>query len=153
MPLESTSTPARLVGLDLARACAAQADVKQASDLTILDLRGISQLADFFVIGSGTSLPHLKALRDEIVKGLTESHGERPNNRDGVAESQWMVLDYIDVVVHIFHEDLRPKYALEDLWGTRLVWIGRLASLFLRRRRKSRRRSKDCALRRRQYGD
>ena len=119
-----SKSAARLVGLDLARACAAQADQKLANNITILDLRGISQLADFFVICCGTSLPHLKAIRDEVVKGLTDTHGERPNNRDGLAESQWMVLDYIDVVVHIFHEDKRSIYSLEELWGDapRLDW-------------------------------
>ena len=124
MSTDTVSKSGRLVGLDLARACSAQADKKQAEKITILDLRGISQLADFFVICCGTSLPHLKAIREEVVKGLTESHGERPNHRDGLAESQWMVLDYIDVVVHIFHEDKRAAFALEELWGDapRLDW-------------------------------
>ncbi len=124
MSTDTLSKSARLVGLDLARACSEQADLKQAENITILDLRGISQLADFFVICCGTSLPHLKAIRDEIIKGLTDIHGERPNNRDGLAESQWMVLDYIDVVVHIFHQDKRSLYALEELWSDapRLDW-------------------------------
>ena len=90
----------------------------------ILDLRGLSQLCDFFVLCSGNSLPHLKAVRDEIVKGLSKEHNVRANHRDGLAESQWMILDFIDVVVHVFHQDMRDHYSLENLWADapRIDW-------------------------------
>jgi ribosome-associated protein len=120
-----SSTPtAQLVGLPLARACGRYAYEKQAEDLMILDLRGLSQLCDFFVMCSGKSLPHLKAIRDEVVHELADAHSVRPNHRDGAAESQWMVLDFIDVVVHILHQDAREHYAIEDLWSDapRLDW-------------------------------
>lgn len=124
--MEATSTRAQmsLVGLELARACGRYADDKQAEGIIILDLRGISQLTDFFVICTGNSLPHLKAVRGEIADKLVEDHGVRPNHKDGIAESQWMILDYIDVVVHIFHHEKRSIYSLEDLWGDapRLDW-------------------------------
>lgn len=126
--MESTSAkkiePKELHGLELARECGRFADLKQAEDILILDLRGLSQLTDFFVVCSGGSLPQLRAIRDEIDGQLIKEHGVRPLHRDGALESQWMVLDYIDVMVHIFHREMRPRYALEDLWSDapRLSW-------------------------------
>ena len=83
----------------------------------ILDLRGISSFTDFFVICSGTSEPHLKAIAGEIEQRLKEDHGIRPTAIDGFPASQWMVLDYLQVIVHVFHSDKRAFYSLEDLWG------------------------------------
>ncbi len=83
----------------------------------ILDLRGISSFTDFFVICSGTSEPHLKAIAGEIEQRLKEDHGIRPAAVDGFPASQWMVLDYLQVIVHVFHGDKRAFYSLEDLWG------------------------------------
>ena len=113
-----------LAGLPLASTCCRYADEKLATEIVILDLRGLSQLCDFFVLCSGGSLPHLKAIRDEMVTELLQEHQVKADHRDGLAESQWMVLDFTDVVVHIFHEDLRQHYALEDLWADapRIDW-------------------------------
>jgi ribosome-associated protein len=83
----------------------------------MLDLRGISSFTDFFVICSGTSEPHLKAIAGEIEQRLKEDHGIRPAAVDGFPTSQWMVLDYLQVIVHVFHSDKRAFYRLEDLWG------------------------------------
>ncbi len=83
----------------------------------ILDLRGISTIADYFVICTGTSIPHLKAISREIRDKTAEEIGEKPRSSDGEARSMWMVIDYVDVVVHILHEEARDLYGLEDLWG------------------------------------
>jgi ribosome-associated protein len=83
----------------------------------VLDLRDISTFTDFFVICSGTSEPQLKAIANEIETRLREDHALRPVAIDGFPASQWMVLDYLQVVVHIFHQDKRAFYSLEDLWG------------------------------------
>ena len=104
-------------GLELAEACARAADEKQAEDITILDLRGISTITDYFVICSGTSLPHLKAVMREVVGQLRDKHDLRPRTMDGEVESRWMVLDLGDVIVHVFHHEMRPVYSLEDLWS------------------------------------
>jgi ribosome-associated protein len=104
-------------GEALALAAAGYADEKQAEDIVILDLRGISSIADFFVICTGTSTPHLKAVRREVADKLHEEHDLRPRATDGNPESQWLILDYIDVLVHVFHEESRAKYSLEDLWS------------------------------------
>jgi ribosome-associated protein len=82
-----------------------------------LDLRTISTFTDFFVICSATSEPQLKAIANEVETQLREEHAIRPVAIDGFPGSQWVVLDYLEVVVHIFHRDKRAFYSLEDLWG------------------------------------
>jgi len=103
--------------LTISRTCATFADEMQSEDIVILDLRGISTIADFFVICSGTSVPHLKAISREIREGTAREIGEKHRAADGEARSMWMVIDYVDVVVHILHEEMRARYALEELWG------------------------------------
>lgn len=101
----------------IAETCAKFADEIQAEDIVTLDLRGISTIADYFVICSGTSIPHLKGMFRDIRRNTEEAIGEAPRRSDGNAESQWMVIDYVDVIVHIFHKDKRGVYSLEDLWS------------------------------------
>jgi ribosome-associated protein len=90
----------------------------------VLDLRGISTFTDFFVICSATSEPQLKAIAGEIEAQLKKSHGVRPTAVDGFPTSQWIVIDYMQVIVHIFHAEKRDFYSLEDLWSDapRLAW-------------------------------
>lgn len=83
----------------------------------MLDLREISTFTDFFVICSGTSEPHLKAIAGEIEVRLREECKVRPAAVDGFPASQWIVLDYMQVIVHVFHREKRDFYALEDLWS------------------------------------
>ena len=90
----------------------------------MLDLREISTFTDFFVICSGTSEPHLKAIAGEVETRLKEDHQITAAAVDGFPASQWIVLDYLQVVVHIFHTDKREFYSLESLWGDapRVEW-------------------------------
>ena len=81
------------------------------------DRDAISSFTDFFVICSGTSEPHLKAIAGELHDRLKQDHGIKPMAVDGYPMSQWIVADYSDVVVHIFHEEKRAFYSLEDLWS------------------------------------
>ena len=83
----------------------------------VLDLREISTFTDFFVICSGTSEPHLKAIASEIETKLREDHDLRPAAVDGFPASQWIVMDYLQVIVHVFHREKRDFYSLEDLWS------------------------------------
>jgi ribosome-associated protein len=87
-------------------------------------LRGISTFTDFFVICSGTSEPHLKAIAGEVETRLKEDHGIRATAIDGFPASQWIVLDYLQVIVHVFHRNKREFYRLEDLWSDapRVEW-------------------------------
>ena len=82
-----------------------------------MDLRGISSLTDYMVVCAGTSMPHLKAILRDVDAKVKEWTGAKPVHVEGKADSRWMVLDYVDVMVHIMHEELREHYALEDLWG------------------------------------
>ncbi len=100
----------------LAKLCRDIALDKKAIDNVILDVRKISSVADYFLICSGTSEPHLKAIADEITRRLKED-GVRPRYHDGYPRSRWIVLDYGDVMIHIFHPELREHYGLEHLWG------------------------------------
>jgi len=102
---------------NLARTCADLASNKKAEEIVVLDLRAISTFTDFFVICSATSEPQLKAIANEIETRLREDHSIRPVAIDGFPASQWIVLDYLQVVVHVFHRDKRSFYSLEDLWG------------------------------------
>ena len=101
----------------LAKICAELASNKKAEDIIVLDLRGISTFTDFFVLCSATSEPQLKAIANEIETKLREEHALRPVAVDGFPASQWIVLDYLEVVAHVFHRDKRAFYSLEDLWG------------------------------------
>ena len=104
-------------GKELAETIASLAWQKKAEDIVILDLRGLSNITDYFVICSGTSKPHLKAIRTEVKTKLRENSGISASSADGEPESLWMVLDYGDVIVHIFHRSRREFFALEDLWS------------------------------------
>jgi ribosome-associated protein len=97
---------------------------KKAEEIVLLDLREISTFTDFFVICSAGSEPQLKAIAGEIETRLKEDHDIRAAAVDGFPASQWIVLDYLQVVVHIFHREKRAFYSLEDLWGDapRLAW-------------------------------
>jgi ribosome-associated protein len=111
-------------GQELAETVASLAWQKKAEEIVILDLRGLSNITDYFVICSGTSKPHLKAIRSEVKTRLREDRGVSAKAADGEPESQWMVLDYGDVIVHVFHRHRRDYFALEDLWSDapRIEW-------------------------------
>jgi ribosome-associated protein len=101
----------------LAQLCAAIAADKKAERIVAIDLRGISTFTDFFLVCSGTSEPHLKAIANELEDRLWKDHHVKPLVVDGFPQSQWIVAHYGEVVVHIFAEEKRAYYALEDLWG------------------------------------
>lgn len=101
----------------LARLCAEAALDKKAEDVVILDMRGISSFTDFFVIVSGTSEPQLKAIAGSVRERVREATGQRPMAEDGFPVSQWVIVDYGTVIVHIFHTEKRHVYGLEDLWN------------------------------------
>ncbi len=101
----------------LAQLCRDFADNRKAEDIVVLDVRKISSITDYFVIVSGTSEPHLRAIVDEITDRLREDHGIRPRATDGNIRASWQVMDFFDVIVHIMRKDIREHYDLEGLWG------------------------------------
>src|SRR5947207_11626682 len=101
----------------LAMLCRELADSKKAENIMVLDVREISSITDYFVIASGTSEPHLRAISDEINEKLREDHEIRPRAVDGALQTGWLVLDFFDVIVHLMKTDVREHYDLEGLWG------------------------------------
>jgi ribosome-associated protein len=111
------TSSASLSALELAQRCVLLAQDKKALDPIILDLRKISTIADYLVICSAQSEPQLKAIANGVEKGLKDEFARPPFAVDGFPTSQWIVIDYGDVMFHIFHEQKRMVYALEDLWS------------------------------------
>jgi ribosome-associated protein len=101
----------------LALLCRAFADNKKAENIVVLDVRELSSVTDYFVIVSGTSEPHLRAIVDEVTDKLWEEHALRPRAVDGTFRTAWVVLDYFDVILHVMRQDARDRYDLESLWG------------------------------------
>ena len=101
----------------LALLCREFADNKKAENIVILDVRDLSSVTDYFVIASGSSEPHLRAIIEEIHSKLRDDHDLRPLRLDGYSSGTWAVLDYFDVIVHVMRADVRERYDLESLWG------------------------------------
>ena len=100
----------------LAKKIADAALSKKANDITLMDLRKLTTMTDCFVVCSVDSDTQCRAVADEIKHQLMEK-GEVPVHREGYSEGRWILLDYVDVVVHIFHKDVRAFFNLEKLWG------------------------------------
>lgn len=102
---------------ELADLIAGYALDKKAVDVTILDLRGVAGYTDFFVVASGGSDRQAKAIHDGVGEGLRKEHGLLPRRVEGVQEGKWILMDYLDVVVHVFTPQAREFYRLDRLWG------------------------------------
>lgn len=100
----------------LALLCRELAENKKAENVAVLDVSKVSSITDYFVIATGTSEPHLRAITNEITDTLREDYDVRPRALDGNLQA-WQVLDFFDVIVHVMREDIREKYDLEALWG------------------------------------
>ena len=102
---------------DLTQAIAALAADKKAIDIVALDLRGVAGYTDFFLICSGGSDRQTKAIHDGIHEGMKKQHDTHPRRVEGASEARWILMDYLDCVVHVFTPDTRDYYRLEQLWG------------------------------------
>jgi ribosome-associated protein len=111
------STETTLDSVALADRIAAIASDKKAIDVRVLDLRGVVGYTDFFVIASGNTERQTKAIHDAIHKELKDAEGLLPRRSEGEREARWILLDYLDVVVHVFTPEAREFYRLEQLWG------------------------------------
>jgi ribosome-associated protein len=101
----------------LASRIAAYAADKKALDVVELDVRQVLDYTDFFVVCSGNTDRQTKAIHDAIHLGLKKEHGLFPRRVEGLSEARWILMDYLDVVVHVFTPETRSFYALERLWG------------------------------------
>ncbi|MEA2213401.1 MAG: ribosome-associated protein [Solirubrobacteraceae bacterium] len=90
---------------------------RKAIDIVALDLRGMVGYADYFVICSGRTDRQTRAIHDGIHQGMKDEHGLIPRRVEGMPEARWVLLDYLDVVVHVFTPETREYYRLEQLWG------------------------------------
>jgi ribosome-associated protein len=90
---------------------------RKAQNVVLLDLRGISSATDWFVIATGTSDTHVSAISDHVIEELKKDGGSRPMNVEGLRGGRWVLIDYFDFVVHVFHPAAREFYQLERLWG------------------------------------
>ena len=115
MTTRPRTTPA-VPGPQLLRAAAEAAAGKKASDLVGLDLSDLDGVADYFLICSGASEPQVKAIAEAVEEKL-RAIGARPWHVEGREGRRWVLLDYVDLVVHVFHEKTREYYLLERLWG------------------------------------
>lgn len=103
-------------GEELALACAKAADDIKAENIRVYDMRGVSNLTDYMIVCSGSSMPQLRAILRDVAGQVEELHGAKPTMTEGKADTRWVVLDYIDVMVHVMDNELREYYSLEDLW-------------------------------------
>jgi ribosome-associated protein len=95
---------------------------RKAVDTVVLDLRELTAAADYFVIASGTSDAHVRGMADHLLTTLAPQ-GVRPHHVEGLPQGRWVLLDYVDFVVHVFHPELREFYQLERLWGDATVLV------------------------------
>ena len=126
---EQHETPSPNVdGLRFACEAARIAEDNRSEDVVVLDLRGICAIADFFIIATGTSDRQLRAVADQIEK-YGKTVGQRPFGVSGYDNATWVLLDYVDVVIHLFDGERRTYYDLELLWGDapRVDWRSHLA--------------------------
>ena len=104
--------------LQLALAAAGTAAENRGQDITVLDMRPLTPVFDYFVLVSGSSRRQLHAISEEIDHALEDDLGDQRMGIEGYNESRWILLDYGSVVIHLFDAETRKFYALEDLWGT-----------------------------------
>jgi ribosome-associated protein len=108
---------------DLATAAIDYAADRKALDIVQLDLRGIIGYTDYFVICTGRSDRQVKAIHDAIHQGMKSEHGRLPRRVEGVSQAKWILMDYLDVIVHVFTPETREYYRLEQLWGEAPVQV------------------------------
>jgi ribosome-associated protein len=114
---DPSTTRTELTPVQMAAAVAEFAADRKALDIVQLDLRGMIGYADYFVICSGRTDRQTHAIHDAIHAGMKSAYGVLPRRVEGLSESRWILMDYLDVVVHVFTPDTREYYRLEQLWG------------------------------------
>ena len=114
----STSAPSpRSTSADLAQRAAAILLEHKANDVVLLSLAGVSDMTDYFLIASGTSDTHVRALGRSVLEDMKKETGQMAHHVEGLEQGRWVLLDYVDFVVHVFHPTLRNFYQIERLWA------------------------------------
>ena len=115
--MSSRTGAPELAGAELAGAIAGYAADRKAIEVVELDLRGILGYTDYFLVCSGNTERQTRAIHDSIHLGMKNDHGLLPRRVEGASEARWILMDYLDVIVHVFTPDARDYYRLEQLWG------------------------------------
>jgi ribosome-associated protein len=114
------TAPARsqtYTSLELAQRAAAILLDHKANDVVLLSLRGVSDMTDYFLIASGTSDTHVRSLGNSVLEDMKKESGQSAHHVEGLSPGRWVLLDYVDFVVHVFHPTLRNFYQIERLWA------------------------------------
>ena len=114
------SAPAKIsspTSLDLAQRAAAILVDRKANDVVLMSLKGVSDMTDYFLIASGTSDTHVRSLGNSVLEDLKKDTGQMAHHVEGLQQGRWVLLDYVDFVVHVFHPTLRNFYQIERLWA------------------------------------
>lgn len=114
--MAGTRTATRTESEQLARRIADLCLDMKANDVVILDLKGVTDMTDFFVIASGTSDTHVRSTAEHVMETL-KAAGEGATHVEGVSQGRWALVDFVDVVLHVFHPTMRSFYQLERLWS------------------------------------
>jgi len=115
-PVKASTSGTARAGVALARRAAALCVDNKANDVVLLELSSVTDMTDFFVIASGTSDTHVRSIAEHVIEGMTAA-GAPVAAAEGLVQGRWIVLDFVDFVVHVFHPTLRSYYQLERLWG------------------------------------
>jgi ribosome-associated protein len=102
---------------ELARRVAMIADAKQAADIVVLDMRGMVAYTDFLVLCTARNQRQAKAIHDEVRETMKRDEGLAPDHVEGEREAEWILVDYLDAILHVFSPEARDYYRLETLWG------------------------------------
>jgi len=102
---------------ELARRIAAIADAKQAADIIVIDMRGMVAYTDFLVLCTARNQRQAKAVHDEVRERMKREEGLAPDHVEGEREAEWILVDYLDAILHVFSPEARAYYRLEVLWG------------------------------------
>jgi len=103
--------------LELAQRAASILIDRKANDVVLLSLAGVSDMTDYFLIASGTSDTHVRALGNSVLEDMKKQSGDMAHHVEGLQQGRWVLLDYVDFVVHVFHPTLRSYYQIERLWA------------------------------------
>lgn len=114
---QSSTQSSSTASLELALAAARAAQESRGRDVVVLDMRELTPIFDYFVLATGTSQRQLRAMSDDIDHALVDQFNERQMRTEGYTNTRWILLDYGNVVVHLFDPETRRYYALEELWG------------------------------------
>jgi ribosome-associated protein len=102
---------------ELAQRAAAILLEHKANDVVLLSLKGVSDMTDYFLIASGTSDTHVRSLGSSVLEDMKKESAQSAHHVEGLSQGRWVLLDYVDFVVHVFHPTLRNFYQIERLWG------------------------------------